>query len=287
MTLLAEPKINLVHEAITKESASKYILSIKVSLDGFTYCVFDYENKKNLSLQSFSFQDLNDYYELCRKIDEITNNIYWLKYPFKSVNIVFNNQRSTLIPNPLFDDAEKHLYLNFNQDFEKGESVEYDRLKLADACNIYTIPHILKSKLKLIFKSCRIRHFSSTFIESILHQHNQNNGEQLFISVQRFHLNLVVLKDKQFLFHNSFHFQTIEEFIYYILFVLDQLKINKKVSTTLLGDIDQNIALFDEIKKVLKNVKFGKIHESLKMGNAFKDFPVHCFHNLLSIYLCE
>ena len=56
---------------------------------------------------------------------------------------------------------------------------------------------------------------------------------------------IVVLKDSKILFYNNFEYQTKEDFIYYILFTLEQLELSTdKTKVSLLGDINKQSELY-------------------------------------------
>ena len=68
---------------------------------------------------------------------------------------------------------------------------------------------------------------------------------------------IVVLKDSKILFYNNFEYQTKEDFIYYILFTLEQLELSTdKTKVSLLGDINKQSELYKILYTYVRNISF-------------------------------
>ena len=67
----------------------------------------------------------------------------------------------------------------------------------------------------------------------------------------------MVLKDSQILFYNIFEYQTKEDFIYYILFTLEQLELSsEETNISLTGNIDEHSELYKILYTYVRNVSF-------------------------------
>ena len=62
--------------------------------------------------------------------------------------MLYQNSYSTLIPQPLFDENHKNLYLGFNQPFKENSRIVFDELKNNEAVNIYYLPNLVIEKAK-------------------------------------------------------------------------------------------------------------------------------------------
>jgi len=68
---VVQPSISLFDKEFNKETTFKYILSIECSLNGFSFSVFNHEQKKFLGLEIYYFQNTD------KSIKIRSRNFYW------------------------------------------------------------------------------------------------------------------------------------------------------------------------------------------------------------------
>ena len=107
------------------------------------------------------------------------------------------------------------------------------------------------------FGAFEYRHYSTVLVEKLLNDYTKNDSVSFFINVATTHFEIIVSKDKKLLLYNTFTYKTSEDFIYYILFAVEQLKLNvEDISVVLLGEIKKQDALFKIVYKYIRNVSF-------------------------------
>ena len=281
--------VNKYDEALNKADSEKYKLSIQLSLDGFSFCIFDENTNKFLSIESVSIENSNRVDISCSLIKQFFLAHSWLNLKFKSTNIIYETQKSTLIPSPLFDETEKNTYSDFNFTPEEDHCVYYDKLTGLDAFNLYTVPVQIKNTLNELFPDHKLLSHCGSLIESlwILYK-NLPVQKRVFVNVRNSYLDIVITEGKKLLYFNSFTYTTKEDFIYYIIFVLEQLDLNpEEIELIFSGFIDKNTELFDIVYKYVRNVQFPKLTNTFRYSYIFNDIPSHYYFNLLNITLCE
>jgi hypothetical protein len=160
-----------------------------------------------------------------------------------------------------------------------------DDLKILESKNVFALPISLKSKLDYIHSNVKYNHFSSGLIESLLTQTKNQNKKQLFVHVQGSHFETIVIDEKNLIFYNSFNHHTAEDFMYYLLFVCEQLELNPEtIEMVLLGELDRNSNLFSLIAKYIRNVKFGERKEVANYGYKLQNIPKHFYFSIFNNY---
>ncbi len=285
---ILKPNINISDETLDLKNTNNYILSILLSLDELFFCILDTTRNKYIALKSYQLQNIYNFQLLCEKLTQLLTQTNFLKNTYKSVKIIFVNKKSTLIPLPLFEKDKKDTYLKFNHNIEE-ESIIYDKLNNPEAYNIYALPKCIETKLKDTFSDYKINHHSSCLIESLLFQYkNQAPEEKMFVNVSNSYFDIIVIKNKELLLYNYFNYKTCEDFIYYILFVLEQLKLNpENIDLILLGNIEKRSDLYQILYKYIRNISFGKRNDIFKYSYVFDDLDSHSFYNLLNSNICE
>ena len=281
--------VNKYDEALNKADSEKYKLSIQFSLDSFTFCIFDEKTNKFLSIESITIENPNRVDIFCSLIKQFFSAHSWLNLKFKSTNIIYETRKSTLIPSPLFDETEKDTYSDFNFTHEEDHCVYYDKLTSLDAFNLYAVPVQLKNTLSELFPDHNLLSHSGSLIECLLILYkNLPVQKRVFVNVRNSYLDIAITEGKKLLYFNSFTYKTKEDFIYYVIFVLEQLDLNpEEIELVFSGFIDKNTELFDIAYKYVRNIQFPKLTNTFRYSYIFNDIPSHYYFNLLNITLCE
>jgi hypothetical protein len=275
-------------EAFKKAGTSDYKITLTFSTDGLSFCCFDTITHKYLSIESVGFKSSPEQVNL-ELVEEFLNENDWLKNKFESFRLLYETTKSTLIPAPLFEQGDQDYYASLNFKISDSDIILFDKLSHLDAYNLYPIPSKIKNKLLLLFSGCVLSSHSSCFIETLLIMFKHLSDEKrIFVNVRTSYLDIVILEGKNLRFFNSFYFKTNEDFIYYVLFVMEQLNINpKKVELFFSGLINKNSRLFEMAYKYVAQIHFLSLPESFTYSYIFNDIPGHHYFNLLSAGLCE
>ena len=266
-----------------------YILSIQISLDGFSFCIVDEERNKLIALQNYAIQEVEDYAILTEDLDKLLSDLDIIKKRFNRVNVLFEGTKSTIIPFPLFDKDAVVDYLKFNHKIEHDEEVIYDKLNALQAYNVFAIPSCIKNLIKDKFINYKISHFSSTLIEGLLVKYkNQDLNNQVFANVRTKYIDIVIIEGSKLTFFNSFRYKTVEDFAYYMIYVLEQQNLNpENIELIMLGEINKASKYYEILFKYIRNIEFIERNDFFSYSYALDDVPSNYYYNLLNASTCE
>ena len=281
-----------------QQSASGYqqlALSIQISLKELTYCIFDTSRNKFVALESYRLHDVYNAFQLAERLSAIsyllsaTGKIKLNTENWKRKTVIYINQKSTLVPLPLFDVNDQETYFNFNHTLDDSEDLYCDRLNNLNAYNLYAVPTMIKNKLREVFGEHKLYHYMTTLVESLLiYNKNKSEEKQVFLNSGKGTFDIIVIEGNNLIYNNTFEFQTAEDLIYYLLFALQQLKLNPEtIDLTLMGEIEKNTPLFEVIYKYVRNVSFIKRNERFQYSYLFEKIPQHGYFNLFNSMLME
>ena len=239
-------------------------LSIQFSLDGFSFSVYNIISKKEVYFREYEFENSQVTPEnLLLKIKDIFNTDTQLQKDFSSVLVIHQNNLSVLVPNRYFNEKELASYLNFNVKKLTIDYVAFDHLKALESKNVY-IPYVnINNYLFQNFGEFEYKHHSTVLIEKLLNSTN-NIEKTMFVNVSKNSLDIVVLENNQLILFNTFSYNTKEDFIYYILFVAEQLNLNvNEFSLHFTGKVNLEDAIYKITYKYIKNVYFLKSNNTL------------------------
>jgi hypothetical protein len=280
---------NKFDKALDKQASENYKLSIRVSIDGFSFCIFDIQRNKFAALADWDFQGVYNTLALRKLLNELLPMQEWLLLPYQQTRIIIENSTSTLIPKPLFSEANIHDYLMLNVSDNKKKIIKYDALSLLEAVNIFTLHPLINEILTDYFKNASIHHHSSALIQTLLLMNKNISLETgVFVHVRKSNFDIVIIRNNNLIFFNSFHYQSREDFIYYLIFVLEQLNLNpEETHVVLLGNVSKISDVYEITYKYIRRIGFGKRDEKFEYSYVFDDIPAHYYFTLLHLTHCE
>ncbi|WP_243765968.1 DUF3822 family protein [Polaribacter cellanae] len=232
-------------------------LSIQFNLDGFSFSIQDTLSKKDMYFSAYTFPETQATPEnLLLKIKDIFKNDTHLQQDFSNVAVIHQNNLSTLVPNEYFNEDKLSSYLNLNIKTLATDFITFDEINTIDTKNVY-IPYVnINNYLFNNFGEFNYKHHSSVLIDKLIQQ-NKSDTKTMYVHVSKTTFDIVVLENKKLLLYNSFTYTSNEDFLYYILFVAEQLKLDtNEFPLYLLGDIILNSRLYKITYKYIKNLYF-------------------------------
>jgi hypothetical protein len=280
------PVISMIDEAFDKQKSLSYQLIMAIGLDGIKLAVKDTHANKFIALENYRFQDIYTFDNVLDLLNVIIPESQLIGNKYKAVSCLVSNSLSTIVPQPLFEEAKKALYLKFNTALNADDAVLVDDIKNLDAKNIYAFPLALKSKLTALFANIEFRHSSSVLLESMLAQSKNQTVKKVALHIHATHLEVAVMEGKGLLFYNTFNYQTPEDFIYYLLFVYEQLQMNPEtIEALFLGEVEKSAEIYILSQKYIRNVKFGERSDNADYSYQLQTLPKHFYFTLFNNYV--
>lgn len=234
------------------------IISIQISLDGFSFCILNTDLQEVVALASYDFLDKNPTPEI------VLSNLKMLykeepvySKQFKSVNVCFKNSLNTLVPNEFFEPELASKYLQNTIKVLKNDFIAFDELTEVNATNVY-IPYVNIINYFLdLYGPFNYQHVATVLVNNLLQINKINGGTHTYVNCSKNELEIVVLSDHKLVLYNTHKITATEDFVYFLLFTYEQLGLNpEKDSLHLLGTIDEQSAYYQGIQKYIRNVSF-------------------------------
>lgn len=235
----------------------KNTLSIQFSLDGFSFCISDLDSKEILYFSDYTFENtLNSPENLLEKIKSIFNEDPMLHKEYKEVFVIHQNSLNTLVPDIFFEEKSIASYLRYSIKTLQNDFITFDTISEINTKNVY-VPYVnINNYLFQNFGEFEYKHHTTVLLEKLL-KSNHSEEKSMFVNVYENTFDVVVLEHKKPLFSNCFSYQTKEDFIYYILYVAEQLQLNtEEFNLYFMGAIDLQSSLYSIAFKYIKNIYF-------------------------------
>lgn len=190
--------------------------------------------------------------------DELnTNELTIRNYADGFSYIVINSDKHTLVPAALYLESKKSKYLDFIGIRDDNSVVCTDYIELADIYNVYCVSKKEHAKLKDIENS-EFRHASTLLLEDLIKEnHERTNDSRVYLNVKNNSFEMVVLKGAKLLFDNVFRFKTKEDFLYFVLFSMEQLNIDVEITPVyFMGMIEKDSQIVELVTRYIRDVRF-------------------------------
>ena len=159
-----------------------------------------------------------------------------------------------LVPEPLYDDADKVKYLEFAFQIPNGYATQAEELPSAQCHNVFAWSKALQDKLLAKWPKAKITHSSSLLIESAMQSETETG---IFINVRRRDFDMVIKKDGKLQFFNNFRFNTKDDFAYFLLFAMEQNSLSgQDTPVTFAGLILPSSEITELCKHYVRDIHF-------------------------------
>ncbi len=263
---------------IQPNSKSNNRLSVQFSLSGLSFLVINSTTKEVVYSAEKKYNHSHSPEELLIEMTSVISQHLELQEIFREVSVIYATTLYALVPTPLFDEKMASEYLKLNSKILATDYVAYDCIDNQDLTIVY-IPFInINNYLFDRFGKFKYYHSVTLLLKYILNVEKHSAQPKLYIHIVNDMFDVIIIKDGGLLLCNSYEFKTPEDFIYYILFCLEQLKLNPDTITCILsGTIDENDANYNILFTYIRHISFINSKELLLI-DANKN-SIH--HNLL------
>lgn len=280
-------------------SGHNHKLTIQHSLDGLSIVIFDIDEQKFVSLKHYTYSEKN--ISLNVLLDELQEKENWKLEQFASVNFIVDNNGNTLVPSSYFQEEHKDKYLDIlnlgkNKRMwqaaslqENSNSTRFDTLSSCEINNVYAVENDIEDYLSKTTLDIKLRHSSSVLIDNILKEFSERTQEmRVFVNVKNNSYELTIINKSELVFHNYFNFNTKEDFLYFILFTFEQLKIdNETTPLYFMGLIEEKSSIVELCSRYIRNIRFVKRNNDLNYAEELSSIPYYYHHILYNSALCE
>ena len=204
--------LDFIDKKFNSSKTSKYKLSIQISLDGFLFGIFD-SNDACLAAKKFNIEDNN--------LNDVFSTEPILKKPFAVVNCIVVNQKSTLVPNNLFEKNKAYAYLKFICNNIENDEIFSTKIKKINAYCVFAIDKNICKTIRKYQPQTEFYNQSIPLISAAL----SSKGKNMFVYFDTKTVDIVVVKNENLLLQNSYQIETISDAIYFAVAVREQMGI--------------------------------------------------------------
>nr|WP_293299681.1 DUF3822 family protein [Allomuricauda sp.] len=230
-------------------------LSIQVGLNGLSFCVLDTVSNKILAFEKIAFKAPSTPYLMLKELKNMLGQKSNIGNEFSEVLVIHKNNMFSLVPKPLFNAEELPNYLKFNAKIMANDLIAHDEIPNQDIINVYVPYTNVNNYIFDLFGEFEFKHSGTVLISTLLNQNRISDQTVCYIQVSEKDMEMMVVSNKKLLFYNQFEYQTKEDFLYYLLFSMEQLQLDsRKVQLKLFGNIEEGDAIYELCRGYIEHV---------------------------------
>ena len=287
MTTSLPPYITKFDKGFDVEKSQDYRLTIQCALDGLSFAFLDTTTNTIVGVEFYRFDQSKGDEDPFYSIRRILDSQEWSNREFHSVIWIVEDRINTLVPVSLFDESKTSQYLDFGFQLSSGSKILTDTVEKADCVDVYVMPQMLYSKLTEKWPKVTFVHASTLFLNGLL-GHDDPARFGVYVCVRNRNFDLVVKKDGKLQFFNNFKFNTKDDFLYFLLFALEQCGLSGSDAIVMFsGLILPASEIVSLCSRYVKDVRFIGNDQTVKVSEALSELPFHYYFTHYQALKCE
>lgn len=234
-------------------------LSIQISLSGLSFCILNTASQTITAFETIAFDKKVNPYEALERLIHYFEIRDYLHTTFDDIMVIHENDLSTLVPKALFNEDYLADYLKFNSKILKSDYLSFDALTHTDSVAVY-VPYVnINNYIYDAFGAFTFKHYSTILIDAIFLAEKDKNATKVYVHVDAHHFEIIALEKGKLALYNTFEYNNADDFIYYVLFTLEQLGYEPEtIHVDLIGNIALHDNLYNIAYKYIRHISISK-----------------------------
>jgi hypothetical protein len=240
------------------------------------------------SLYEFTYRhdmDMEEYFQSLRDVFE-KEEVF--QKPHRREIFAFDHPYSTLVPEDIFEEKSMRDYLSLSFDLPGEQLVMSGQVKGTGLRNVFCVPTAGSGSILSRFPVAGIHHLATPLLSGLFHTLHRYPGEDtVFCHLRQDILDLAIFSSGRLRYYNSFSYNNKEEFVYYILFVLEQLSMTSSSQQVIvMGEVEKRSEFLEYSRPYLGGIIMGglPIRKENILTSPVPD--IREYFTLLSLRLC-
>ena len=276
MTASLNPYISKFGETFDAGKSSQYKMAIQFMLDGLSFALLDTQTHSLVGIECYQSELLSNNHDLFRCLERALDAKNLNNKEFQSATCIFCNRYNTIVPTPLFNEADQTKYFEFAHQLPEGYAITSTELKHTHCFNVCAWSKSLQDKVLSKWKNAHLTHASSVFLESVM-QNQEADG--IFVQVHNRDYDMVIKKEGNLFFFNNFKFNTRDDFAYFLMFAIEQSGISgHELPVTFSGLILPSSEIISLCRRYVKNIHPVEKPQKLNGNEVSDEIPYQYYH---------
>jgi Protein of unknown function (DUF3822) len=275
--------IQIKDDTFSVDEIYKYTLCFKIAKQEIEIGVFDAANNRYLVYESYPIDKGADEIVLLEQIYK--NHLFIAAGYWKRIMLISTIPKFSYVPEEFFSTKNAIDLLRFNTEVEtdKLDVCYLTHTKQQISCVFAVEKHLLRwVKGKYPYQEISYLHENSCILDGLLSGNGLLESRDLYLFAHKNRLTTVSFKQGYLQYINTFSYQTPQDFIYYVLLVMEKLDFHKQsTSIVLYGNLESSIS--NGLGKYINSIKIGTRPEGIVFSYKFDGLKANLAFDMFSI----
>ena len=252
------------------EKSFNYILSIQVSLGGFSFSIVNPDEQRLLVLKNKQLTISDDRF-ISRHFEEWFQSEEIFQHPFKQIRLIVLSEKFSIVPKEFYIKEKKREIINYLLDLGQHEVIARNSVEDFNSQLLFTLPPNLAN----VVNQPSFLHPVKILIEK---RPEVSAGTGLILWFSSSGIYLILYNKNQLLLANHFKITHDNDVIYYILTALKQLNISLSETELYLGgELEHEGSLKKLLYNYFESVRFLTKDDNLIIDSEIFSQSMHPF----------
>lgn len=288
------PIVAIRQDSFDSAQTEQLVLCVEVGKDHLRFAYLDAQRRLSW-LEDFSFPSLLTERSLADNLPGIFQDHPILSAgPWQQVLVTVNSPAFTLIPTPLFrkEYATSYMTLMRGSALPPHEYAHFFEQPDDNFVSVFNVEHRLANYLAGVYplQDTTFVHQTSAIIRaSAAVEQRLVSTQNLLLYFEGEFVTIVLRSNHALRYCNRFGFKNPQDLTYYILYVLEELRLEPySVNILLYGEITPFSDSYTNLSEFLPHMMFGQTPAGMLFNGDFDDLPEHRYLSLYGLsLLCE
>lgn len=259
----------------SKKDTDQYQLSILYGMDSFAYIISD-TKATVLALREYYWPEGRQTFPLWEEDQK-------LQLPYRKVAVAFGKGLFCMVPQRLFQEAEKATYLGHQSILTNSGNILSDNLPQHQAELIYEADDLSLKHAERYFPSAEKKNLHTVLLQAIRSHAATQGSYHLAVLISQKQLFLYAYDRTNLMLANSYTYRSAQDFLYYVLLAYEQLGIKTDQAPLYLsGRILEDSDIYRLLTRYIKNLSFLP-SSKIKRGPQLERHPHYFFYDLFAL----
>lgn len=272
-------------QMIDFNQSAQYILSIRLSTDGFSFSIYHPQQPEAVY---FSSSPVNTQRSMAANVKAYLTETKELKHRFKQVNILIHTSRYTTLPLELYEDEQTDLLFYQNLPPRNNEVVLCNILGKSNLVILFGLDKLTHLFLTEHFPNARLFASVSSITEYLAHKIKADDCRKLFAVFHPESMEVTAFEKGKLLLLNTYPITGLNDSCYYLLNVWQQAGYDQETDQLYLCG-NSRVPQWEELPLRLKKYirKLFIINPQMEFNDSAMSRIKEISFDMLSLISCE
>jgi hypothetical protein len=242
-------------ESINPEHCGQYTLCFKLHPDWLSLCLHHSASQQEFYSHRFAGDCLADAFP---KFREAFYEEDFFAHPFRRIRILSYTPIFSFVPNLLFREKDKGVYMKFLFSTPSGKILR-QTLSAPEITILHSLPDEIYGFFQRTFPESVVEHYTALLLERCRKPDLSTDGNRMLVFRDEEGLDVLCFNGQQFLFCNHFRCESASDAVYYALYVYKQMKFSQLEDRIYLVNAENSLQ--QKISQYIQNVVCREDHQ--------------------------